>query len=176
MLATHRLSDDASSRLPTPWGEAVERAAAPADGSLGDALDQAVVGTSLLAREPVWWRVVRLVQLLLAVTAVVGFLWLALYVVLGWLQLATVVGSPPSLGVIPVPVVLLFGGVLVGWLLALLSAALARSGARRRGRVMDDRLRDSVAGAADQEILRPVQRVLDRHAATRVALARAAEV
>lgn len=175
-LATHRLADDASSLLPPPWADAVERAASPRGGSLGDALDQAVVGTSLLAREPIWWRAVRVAQLLLAVTAAVGFVWLALYVVLGWLQLDTVVGAPPTWGVVPVPVVLLFGGVLAGWLLALLAAALARSGARRRGRVMDARLRESVAGAADQEILKPVQRVLDRHAATRVALARAAEV
>ncbi len=175
-LATHRLADEVASVLPTPWADAVERAAAPADGSLGDALDQAVVGTSLLAREPIWWRVVRLVQLLLALSAVSGFLWLALYVVLGWLQLDTVVGSPPSWGVIPVPVLLLFGGILLGLLLALLSRALARSGARRRGRVMDARLRESVAGAADERILAPVRRVLDRHAATRVALTRATEV
>ncbi|MEO6791318.1 MAG: ABC transporter, partial [Ornithinibacter sp.] len=175
-LATHRLADDASSLLPAPWADAVERAAAPPGGSLGDALDQAVVGTSLLAREPIWWRVVRFIQLLLALTAVAGFVWLALYVVLGWLQLDTVVGSPPTWGVVPVPVVLLFGGVLLGLLLAMVSAALARSGARRRGRVMDARLRESITGAADQEIIKPVQRVLDRHAATRVALARAAEV
>ena len=175
-LATHRLSDDVASTLPTPWGDAVERAAAPPGAALGDALDQAVVGTSLLAREPIWWRMARFAQLLLALTAVVGFLWLALYVVLGWLQLDTVVGAPPTWGVVPVPVVLLFGGVLMGWLLAVLSAALARSRARRRGRMMDARLRDSISAAAGEQILEPVQRVLDRHAATRVALARAVEV
>ncbi len=95
---------------------------------------------------------------------------------LGWLQLDTVVGAPPTWGILPVPVVLLFGGVLAGWLLALVSAALARSGGRRRGRVMEGRLRESITGAAEEEILKPVQRVLDRHAATRLALTRAGEV
>ncbi len=175
-IATHRLADQAAASLPAPWADAVERAAAPPDGSLGDALDQAVVGTSLRAREPMWWRVVRVAQLMLALAAMVGLAWLALYVVLGWLQLDTVVGSPPTWGILPVPVVLLFGGVLAGWLLALVSAALARSGGRRRGRVMEGRLRESITGAAEEEILKPVQRVLDRHAATRLALTRAGEV
>ncbi|MBD3782083.1 MAG: ABC transporter, partial [Micrococcales bacterium] len=66
-----------------PWAEAVERAATPPGPELGDALDQAVVGTSLLARAPVWWRVVGAVQLLLAGAALAGLLWLFAYVVAG---------------------------------------------------------------------------------------------
>ena len=62
-LATRRLADRASASLPHPWADAVERAADPPGPALGDALDRAVVGTSLLARVPIWWRVVGLVQL-----------------------------------------------------------------------------------------------------------------
>ncbi len=54
------------------------------------------------------------------------------------------VGEPPTLGVLPVPVVLLVGGLLGGVLLAGISRWLAGIGARRRGRVMDRRLRDSI--------------------------------
>ncbi len=175
-LATRRLADRASASLPHPWADAVERAADPPGPSLGDALDRAVVGTSLLARVPIWWRVVGLVQLLLAVVAVAGFLWLALYVIVGWAQLDQVIGDPPTLGIVPVPLVLFVFGLLGGLLLALVSRWLARIGARRRGRVMDARLRASIAEVAQAEIVQPVERVLERHAATRLALSRAAAV
>ncbi len=175
-LATRRLADRAGRDLPIPWAEAVENAASPPGASLGDALDQAVVGTSLHARSPVWWRVVGVAQLILAVTAVVGLLWLALYVLLGWFQLDAIVGDPPTWGVVPIPLVLLVGGVLSGLFLALVSRWLARVGARRRGRVMDKRLRASIDAVAEAEIVVPVGLVLDRHGATRVALTRAADV
>ncbi len=173
-LASRRVADRAGHDLPTPWADAVERAAAPTDAELGDSLDRAVVGTSLHARAPVWWRVVEVLQLALALAAVVGLAWLALYVVLGWLQLDTVVPDPPTVGVLPVPFLLLAGGLLLGVLLALVAAWLARIGARRRGGAADARLRGSIAVVADEQVLAPVQRVLDRHAATRTALERAA--
>ena len=175
-LATRRLADRASTSLPHPWADAVERAADPPGPALGDALDRAVVGTSLLARVPLWWRVVGLAQLVLAAAAVVGFLWLALYVLVGWAQLDQVIGDPPTLGVIPVPLVLFVGGLLGGLLLALVSRWLARIGGRRRGRVMDARLRASIEEVARAEIVQPVELVLERHAATRLALSRAADV
>ena len=173
-LASRRVADRAGHDLPMPWADAVERAAAPTDAELGDSLDRAVVGTSLHSRAPVWWRVVELLQLTLALAAVVGLAWLALYVVLGWLQLDTVVPDPPTVGVLPVPFLLLAGGLLLGVLLALVAAWLARIGARRRGRAADARLRQSIAVVADEQVLAPVQRVLERHAATRTALERAA--
>ena len=175
-LATRRLADRAGRDLPTPWAEAVERAAAPSGASLGDALDQAVVGTSLHARVPIWWRVAGGAQLILAATALAGLLWLAVYVVLGLLQLDLVVGEPPTWGVVPVPLVLLVVGVVGGLLLALLSRWFARIGARRRGRVMDGRLRAAIETVAGDRIVMPVERVLERHAATRTALSRAADV
>ena len=175
-LATRRLADRAGRDLPVPWAEALERAATPPGDALGDALDQAVVGTSLHAREPIWWRVVGLAQLVLAAAAAAGLLWLALYVLVGFLQLDLVVGEPPTWGVVPVPLVLLVVGVLGGLLLALLSRWFSRIGARRRGRVMDERLRASIDTVAQERIVLPVERVLERHAATRTALERAAAV
>jgi GTP-binding protein EngB required for normal cell division len=175
-LATRRLADRAGADLPVPWAEAVERAATPPGDALGDSLDQAVMATSLHANEPIWWRVVSASQIVLAVTAIAGFLWLAAYVVVGWLQLDSLIGPPPTLGIVPLPLVYLAGGLLAGLLLALLARALARIGARRRGRVMDKRLRTSIDGVAQGSIVSPVERVLDRHAATRVALTQAADV
>ena len=87
-----------------------------------------------------------------------------------------IVPPAPTVGVLPVPFLLLVGGLLVGWLLAGLARWPARVGARRRGAVMEARLRASITTVADEEILAPVQRVLDRHAATREALRHAADV
>lgn len=175
-LATRRVADRAATDLPAPWAEAVERACTPPGPDLGDALDQAVVGTSLLARDPMWWRVVGAVQVLLALAVVAGVTWLAGYAVAGWLQLDSILPEPPTVGVLPVPFLMLAGGILLGLLLAALSSWLARVGARRRGAVMDARLRGSIETVADTEILAPVRRVLDRHAATREALRHAADV
>ena len=175
-LATRRLADRAAVDLPTPWAEAVERAATPPGPDLGDSLDQAVVGTSLLARSPGWWRVVGGIQLALAATALAGLAWLAAYVAAGWLQLDGLLPEAPTVGVLPVPFLLLAGGLLLGPVLAALAAWLARVGARRRGATMDARLRESIATVADDHILGPVHRVLERHAATREALRHAADV
>ncbi len=175
-LATRRVADRAGAGLPVPWSEAVENAATPSGPELGDALDRAVVGTSLLARSPAWWRVVGGLQLVLAGAALVGLLWLAAYALAGWLQLDAVVPDVPTVGVLPVPALLLVGGLLLGPLLAALAAWLARVGARRRAAVMEERLRTSIATVADGDILGPVGRVLERHAATRTALEQAAEV
>ena len=86
-LATRRVGDEAAEGLPPRWADAVADAATPPGPELGDALDQAVVGTSLKMRAPLWWRAFGIAQLLLAVVAVLGFGWLAVLVVLGWLQL-----------------------------------------------------------------------------------------
>ncbi|MGL5929729.1 MAG: GTPase [Dermatophilaceae bacterium] len=175
-LATRRVAERAGAALPVPWVDAVERAAAPAAASLGDALDRAVVGTSLGRPRPRWWRLVGALQTVLAVAALAGLLWLVSYAVLGWFQLDSVVPEPPSWGALPVPFVLLVGGVLLGLLLALLARWLARVGGRRRAAAADVRLREAIGEVADDQVLAPVRRVLERHAATRAALRRAAAI
>ncbi|MGL5817292.1 MAG: GTPase [Phycicoccus sp.] len=175
-LATRRVAERAGAALPVPWADAVERAAAPADASLGDALDRAVVRTSLGRPRPRWWRVVGMLQSALALAALAGLLWLALYAVLGWFQLDSVVPEPPSWGALPMPFVLFIGGVLLGMSLALLARWLARIGGRRRAAAADVRLREAIGVVADEQVLAPVRRVLERHAATRAALRRAAAI
>ncbi|WP_035939979.1 YfjP family GTPase [Knoellia aerolata] len=173
-LATRTLADKAGSALPTPWGDAVGDAAAPPGHAMADALDQAVIGTSLRSRTPLWWRVVGLVQVLLALTALAGLVWVLVLMLLGWLQFPSI--ETPTWGPLPWPFLLLVGGVLAGLLLALVSRFLAGIGARRRGVVVDKRLRSSIAEVAQERILAPVTAVLDRHAQTRAHLDAAAKV
>ena len=132
---------------------------------LGDALDQAVVGTSLRARNPLWWIVFLVLQGILAAAAAAGLIWLIVLMVLGWLQQPVV--DVPAVGPLSYPFLLLIGGLLIGFLISLLARALGRLGGRRRKVLVAARLRDSVAQVARDRLVAPVQEVLDRHRLTR---------
>jgi GTP-binding protein EngB required for normal cell division len=169
-LALRRLADDAAAGLPEPWPGSVHEAARSRAGDLADALDRAVATTDLgLGRTPVWWRVVGGLQALLAATAVAGALWLAGLYALTVLRLPD--PEPPQVGVLPLPTVLLIGGLLAGLLLALLARALAGLGARRRRARAEARLRESVADVAETLVLAPVRAELAAYTALRGAVA-----
>lgn len=170
-LASRQVAEDAGAELPVRWQDALVEAASPTSGDLADALDQAIVSTPLRTRPPAWWSVLGFVQVLLALAAVVGLLWLVLIAVLGWLAMPV---DAPFWGPVPVPLALLAGGLLGGLLLALLVRLLAAVGARRRRRQVEERLDEAVEEVAYQHVHRPVVTVLDRHEKTRQLLERAA--
>ena len=91
-------------------------AATPAGPELADALDQAVIKTPLRARDPLWWTVVGISQTVLALLAVAGLLWLVALGVVGWLQLPEI--GTPRVGPLPLPTLLLGGGLLLGLIVA----------------------------------------------------------
>jgi GTP-binding protein EngB required for normal cell division len=168
-LALRRLADDASAGLPDPWPDTVRDAARSRAGDLTDALDRAVATTDLgLTRRPLWWRAVGVLQALLAATAVAGALWLAGLYALTVLRLPE--PEPPQVGVLPLPTVLLIGGLLAGLLLALLARMLAVLGARRRRARAEARLRESVADVAETLVLAPVRAELAAYSALRSAV------
>ena len=170
-LATRRVGDQAAEGLPNRWAEAVADAATPPGPELADALDQAIVGTSLKMRAPVWWQAFGLAQLVLAFIAVAGLLWLAVLVVMGWLALPEI--DTPRLGPLPYPLLMFAGGLLLGLALAALARTLGRTGARRRGQRIRRRLTDQIAEVARERIVGPVRSVLERHRTTRESLDRA---
>lgn len=170
-LATRRLGEEAGAALPQRWADAVVEAAAPREDNLADALDQAVIGVPLRQRTPWWWPAVGGLQLLLALAAVVGLLWLGVLAVLGWFQVPV---EAPSWGPVPVPLALLVGGLVAGLLVALLARVAARVGARRRRRQVEQLLDEAIDEVAHQHVRRPVSAVLDRHDRTRELLAAAA--
>jgi GTP-binding protein EngB required for normal cell division len=163
-LATRQVGERAGQDLPPRWADAVADAASPDDSTLADALDQAVMATPLRARNPFWWSFLRVVQLLLALTAVAGLLWLTVLAVLGYLQIDTEV---PMWGPMPVPALMLVGGLLLGLVLALLSRVFGRVGASRRRALIGARLDKAVDGVAKEHVRRPVGTVLERHRQTR---------
>jgi len=152
----------AAQGLTGPWHTAVAAAGRASADDLSDALDQAVGSVELPVREePRWWKAVSQVQWGLLGAAVLGGLWLVLLAALGWLQIE--VDSPLVLG-LPLPTLLLIGGLLLGLLTAGAGRRAARVGGRRRGAQAERALRTAVHGVAARLIVDPMSAEL-RHCA-----------
>lgn len=162
-LATRQVGVRAGEDLPQAWTDAITDAAMAPGTELGEALDQAVVGTSLRDRDPFWWTAFGFVQSLLAMTAAAGLSWLIVVVALGRLRHAA---GGPSAGT-PAPLLLLGGCLLIGFLISLMTAAFGRVGSRRRKVLVAARLDEVVAQVARDRFMLPVQEVLHRHRMTR---------
>ena len=159
--ALRRVRSTAGEGLPQAWRDELRRTADQAESGLADRLDRAVTGADLgPTRVPVWQRAVGGLQWLLLACALVGVLWLLGLAVLGWLQLGDVLPLPRVEG-IPLPTLLLVGGLLGGALLAVLARPFVRAGARRRRRRAELRLTARVGEVARAEVLAPLQETVE---------------
>jgi energy-coupling factor transporter ATP-binding protein EcfA2 len=166
------LADDASAGLGRPWVDAVRRASTSRIGDLNDRLDRAVGGTDLgVAKMPWWAGAVRAVQWVLIVAALLGGVWLAALAVMGYLRVPE--PSTPDVGPLPLPTLLLLGGVALGVLLALVCRWLVSATARRKAAVADRKLRAAVHEVADELVVQPVKAELAAYDAVRTQLATA---
>jgi hypothetical protein len=160
--ALREVGERASQGLPDPWPDVLRRAATGTRGRLPDLLDRAVAGTDLgLGQRPRWWRLTGVLQLLLAAAVVVGVLWLAALFGVAWLQLPP--PPVPHWGPVPVPTLLLTGGVVAGLLVAVVSRSCARVGARRRAATARRRLAERVERVAEEAVVAPVEAELTAH-------------
>jgi len=165
------LADEVSSGLARPWVDAVRRASVTRLPDLGDRLDKALGETDLGAsRTPIWAGAVRLLQWLLLACALVGGLWLLALAGAAFLQLPE--PATPRTAGIPVPTLLLVGGVGLGVVLALLCRVLVAATARRRARVADQRLREAVRDVATELVVTPVEAELQAYTTVRTGLAK----
>ena len=172
--AVRRARDVVGEGLPQAWRDDLRRTVEVSEGDLADRLDRAVAGTDLGPdRTPLWQRAVGGLQWLLALVALAGALWLLALVVLGFFQLDDVVPLPRVEG-LPLPTLLVVGGLLAGLLLAAVSRPLVRLRARRRARAADRRLRAAVEVVAEDELLAPMSAVRDDAARFREAVRTAA--
>ncbi|HEX6967590.1 MAG TPA: GTPase [Micromonosporaceae bacterium] len=162
-LAVRSVADEAGAGLPGPWRDAVGSAATSRLDRLPDALDRVLATTDLgLDRPRRWWRLVQLTQSLIIAAASVGLGWL----VVGYL--VRVLGLPPMeypmVGRVPLPTLLLLGGLPAGLLAALLVRPIVSVGARRARRRAEQRLRAAVADVGQEHVLAPVHEVLSHYA------------
>ncbi|HEX6500913.1 MAG TPA: GTPase [Micromonosporaceae bacterium] len=168
-LAVRTLAEQAAKPLPEPWPEAVLAAARSRVQDLPDALDTAIARTDLgLTRSPWWWRLVGAVQWLATVAALAGLAWLVVRLAFVALALPDVV--TPKVGALPLPTLLLFGGLTVGVLVALLVRPLVAAAARRAGVRASRRLRTAVEAVAEEYVVAPLRAVLARYTSARAAL------
>ncbi|RBY76473.1 GTP-binding protein HSR1 [Geodermatophilus sp. TF02-6] len=171
--AVRTAREAAGEGLPQAWRDDLRRTVEVSEERMADRLDRAVAGTDLgPQRTPLWQRGVGGLQWLLALTALVGALWLLALVVLGFFQLDDVVPLPRVEG-LPLPTLLLVGGLLAGALLALVARPFVQARARRRARRAEQRLHAAVDAVAQEEVLAPMAEVREDHARFCAAVTRA---
>lgn len=172
-LAIRAVADRTGADLPAPWPDAVTTAARSRLDDLPDALDRAIAGTDLgMDRRPLWWRLVGGVQWLVTLAALAGLGWLLLGYALRALGLPAL--EYPRVGEVPLPTLLLLGGLLAGLLVAAVTRPVIRWAARRARQRAEKRLTVAVAEVGDMYVLSPVRAVLDRYGQARGALRDAA--
>ena len=166
------VADEVSAPLSRPWADAVRHASVSRLPDLNDRLDAALGATELGAdRMPVWAGLVRALQWILLVAALAGTVWSGILLADPWF--GVVRPHTPDVAGVPVPVVLLLAGVLLGLVLALLCRFLVSATARSRARTADRRLRSAIASVADELVVAPVRAELAAYDTVRDGLARA---
>lgn len=160
------VADSLSEDLSRPWANAVRRASVSRVDDLSDGLDRAMGSVDLgVAKVPWWCSVVRVLQWLLLLAAVGGALWLGALAVMGYLQMPT--PDTPRVEGLPLPTLMLLGGVVIGLLLALLSRVFVGISARSKARRAESRLREAVGEVTDELVIAPMREELAAYGRTR---------
>lgn len=169
--AARRVVDSAVDGLTQPWVTSIRQAARARESELGDALDQAIVGTDLGVRvRPGWWKATRWCQLLLFAVLLVGLGWSGAWFGAEVTGMTMPVDTPMWLG-LPIPAWAAAGAALLGLLLALLSRAAAQAGARRRAETARTRMVEAIGAVAHRLVVAPVEAELEAYRTCRDALA-----
>lgn len=158
--ALRQLAEDSAVGLPPWWRTRLHEVASARRGDLDDALDRAV-GTAVLPSDPPrWWRVLAVVQRLLALALLVGLVWLAVMFAVTWFGLPDL--PSVEVGSLPLPTVLALGGAALGLLLGALARRASSVGARRRAAVARRRITAAAAGVARELVVDRVDAELAR--------------
>jgi len=168
-VAVRELIESTGGPLPRPWQRAVESAAGDPQGRLTDSLDAAVAGTDLgSGHAPRWWAVLRASAWAVFVVAAGGALWLLALAFASRIRLPDT--ARPHWAGLPVPAVLLVGGLVLGVVIAVVGRIGGVVGGRRRAELARRRIGESVSQVADELIVEPVEHVLIEHERCRIAL------
>lgn len=154
-------AEAAATDIEPTWRPAIRRTTGDRTDDIVEALDSRTsVGVDAVSTSPRWWRVVAGLHGVLLGLAAVGALWLVALFILDAVLLLDIDALTPRWRAIPLPTVLLGGGLAAGVLLALLSRPIVALGARRRARAARRRIHDDVDRVADDEVIAPLDAVL----------------
>ena len=160
--AVRGVADDVGTLLTRPWQDAVRRASVAHLDDISDRLDLTLAQTDLGATRLPWWAgLVRVLQWVLILAALAGAVWLGSLAVMGYLQVPQ--PSLPSVAGIPVPTLLLIGGVGLGILLALVCRVLVHFTARARAHAVDKRLRTGIRSVVTDMVTKPIDAELEAY-------------
>lgn len=166
------LADQVGEGMAPSWASSVRAASVSRLPDLNDRLDRAVAATDLGATKiPVWAGLVRVLQYVLIIAALVGAGWLALLALGSYARLPE--PPTPEVGAFPLPTLLLLGGIGLGLLLALVCRWLVALTARSRARAADKRLRDAISEVSAELVVAPIEAELASYATVREGLATA---
>ena len=164
------LADQVGDGMAPSWAHAIRAASVSRLPDLNDRLDRAVAGTSLGAdRIPVWAGLVRVLQYVLIISAIVGGAWLALLAFGSYARLPE--PPTPEVSGFALPTLMLLGGILAGVVLAFICRWLVSLTARSRARSADRRLRGAISDVSSEVVVAPIQAELVSYAEVREALA-----
>ena len=162
--ALRALAEAVGAPLGAPWDQALRRETMARRDDVATALAGQVLDAAReSARPPRWWKAVGGLQSLVLMVAVVGAAWLLLLVVLDSLRLDTE-SLTPEVGIFPLPTLLLGGGILAGWLIALLARIPARMAGNRRARRARRRMDAVVDDVATEDVVTDLERLLAERA------------
>ena len=155
------VGEQAGAGLGDPWARAVRDVARGQE-------DEVVAGLATvttrdvedLRSRPRWWRVAGTGQRLALAATLGGAVWLAALVLASSFLLVDVEPWTPRWRGVPVPTWLVLGGVVAGWLLALLARLVTRWTSGRRTRRARRRLAARVAEVVDDALVGPVSAAL----------------
>lgn len=161
--AVRRYTEDASADVPRPWRRDILGDSQAHTDTLLDSCDQIIQQTDLGQNaHPLWWRLVNLLQWLSTLAAIAGLVWLLLIHFGEWLKIQ--LPDPPMISIVPLPALMLVGGLVLCLLLSLLSSVFIKRGAKRlRKRITKD-MTASITREARGHILDPLEASLKDYA------------
>ncbi len=165
-----------SDKLPDPWPELIASAATPDQATLNNRIEGAIAGSVRAintGKRPAWWLIVNSFQVVFALAAIGGAIWLALLAFGAYLRLPDVPTPTDPWIDFPIPTDLLIGGLLAGFLLWVLARRFAAVGGKRRARVVRKEAEDLVREISDELVIEPMNGELGRRNELRSALLKA---
>ncbi|WP_159611276.1 GTPase [Glutamicibacter sp. JC586] len=153
---------EATNQLPESWHDPIREDVNSRVSSLDNAVDAAIAGTPLgLERSSWWWPVIKFVQWIALLAALVGALWLTAYPVATYFQFE--LPEAPRVEGIAVPTLLLITGVLLGIVLGIGCSFVNRIVAKVKRRKALKNIERSVSGLVRSAIVDPIDQYLNTY-------------